>query len=385
MEENIDEKLLNNMKLAFNTFSEKKDDKILNYLKNNTDEFLDVARKFYNKLEIFDGLIRKNYKNYMTISESLDLCREFLSNYFPEYLGDFEKLLNDGTINLIDADSEEFDKNDEKIAYSYYEGFLDENGNIKNNINIVIYHTLEDTFTIMHEFFHYTNSNFIVINNELYTATDREIFTENLSRFIEYLVYDFLKSKNYYKEDNIRHIKYCIDIDTTSVDNLGYTLYTISKMREVKYSDLYKEDLISVKEFKIKSKLYNINKKIKDDNDNEELLKEKELVEQEINELAKQKENLNTSYNKVTSSFKYTIGFMLSVIMFYNYKNGIIDLNNIKTYNKKIANNGGFKSTNYVLSEELNTELLLKALDYLKEDIDEYENKSIKTYEKIKS
>ena len=90
-------------------------------------------------------------------------------------------------------------------------------------------------------------------------------------------------------------------------------------------------------------------------------------------------------YKNIIDSFKYTIGFMLSVIMFYNYKNGIIDLNNIKTYNNKIANNGGFKSTNYVLSDELNTEMLLTALDYLKEDIDEYGNKTVKTYEKIKS
>ncbi len=377
MEENIDEKLFNNMILTLNTFIEHEDDIILKYLKDNTNEFLDVAKKFYNKLRIFDGLRKKYYKNYITINESLDLCREFLNNYFPEYLDDFEKLLNDGTINLIDKDSEEYDKNDKKIACSYYEGFLDENGNIKNNINVVINHTIEDTFTIMHEFFHYTNGCFMINNNKLYTTVDRELFTESLSRFIEYLIYDFLKNKDNLKEDNIKYIKFSIDTDTSSVDTLGYSLYVISKMRDIKYSDFYKEDLISVKEFKNKSKLYNIIKEIKDGNENEELLKEKKLIEKEIKELEKQKENINVLYKNIIDSFKYTIGFMLSVIMFYNYKNGIIDLNNIKTYNNKIANNGGFKSTNYVLSDELNTEMLLTALDYLKEDIDECENNKI--------
>ena len=153
-------------------------------------------------------------------------------------------------------------------------------------------------------------------------------------------------------------------------------------MRDIKYSDFYKEDLISVKEFKNKSKLYNINKKIQEGNKSGELLKEKELIEKEIKDLEEQKEELDGIFENVTDSFKYTIGFMLSVIMFYNYKNGIIDLKHIKTYNDKISKNNDLKSTNYILSEELNTELLLKALDYLKEDIDEYENKTIKTYEK---
>ncbi len=382
MEENNDKTLLNNMKLAFNVFLENDDDIILNYLKDNTDEFLDMARKFYNKLKIFDGPIRKNYKNYMTINESLNLCREFLSNYFPEYLNEFEKLLNDGTINLIDVDSEEFDENDEEINQSYYRGYLDEHGDIRNYINVVINHTLKDTFVIMHEFFHYTNGNYEIIDNDIYSSLDRKVYTENISRFIEYLIYDFLKSKDYYKEDNIKQIQLCIDMDSSSVDKLGYTLYLISKMRDVNYSDFYKEDLISIKEFKSKSKLYNINKKIKEGNKSEELLKEKELIEKEIKDLEEQKEKFDDLFENVVDSFKYTIGFMLSVIMFYNYKKGIIDLKNIETYNKKMTKKGNLGSINYILSGELSTEMLLNALDYLKEDIDEYENKSIKTYEK---
>ena len=83
-ENKIDKSLLNDMKLALNVFLRHDDNAILNYLKDNTNEFLDILRTFYNELEIFDEDIEENFKNYMTLNDSLDLCREFLNNYFPQ-------------------------------------------------------------------------------------------------------------------------------------------------------------------------------------------------------------------------------------------------------------------------------------------------------------
>lgn len=376
-ENKIDKSLLNDMQLALNVFLRHDDNAILNYLKDNTNEFLDILRTFYNELEIFDEDIEENFKNYMTLNDSLDLCREFLNNYFPQYINEFEDLLNNGTFNFIDKNSEEYETLNEDKNFSFHDAFLDENNNLKENINIIYNHNLNDMFTIIHEFFHHTNSSFKIVKNKMYSTLDRKFYTENISRFIEYLIYDFLKSKENYKEDNIRMIRLLISVDIPSVNDLGYALYIISKMRDIDYSNFYQEYLIDKKEFKIKSKLYDINNKIKNDNTNKKLLEEKELIEEEIKDIEKQNKRLDKIFKRVTESFKYSVGLMLSIIMYYNYKNGIIDLKNIETYNKKIAEKVDLRSINYVLSGELDTEMLLNALNYLEKDINEYENNKL--------
>ena len=368
MNENIDKKLLNNIKIALNTYIKYENNPILDFLKDNTDEMLDLSRKFYNELKIFNGKRRKYYKNYLTINDVLNLSKEFLSVYFPQYLSEFDKLLNNGSFNLIDKDSEGYDENDKDINHNFCEAFID-NKDIKYNLNIVITHTLKDSFVILHEFFHYINgNNKIVANDRVYSTKDRWYYTECLSRFIEYLFYDFLKSKEEYKDDNIKMIEYLIDADADAVDDLGYSLYLISKMRDVNYSDFYKDDLLSVKKYKVKFELNKINQEKEKDINREQVLKN------ELNDIENQEKIMIDALNKTLDGLKYSICIMLAVIMYYNYKNGIINLKNIETFNNKIRYKNDLHSVNYILSEEFNDKLLMKALNYLKDDIENHEN-----------
>lgn len=127
-----------------------KDSEILKLLFNNIDYYKSVSRIIYSECKDYqDELVEKRNKiNYMSLSETLNIVKDFLMKINPEYPILLEELMNNGVVNIYDITDEKKLKEYGDEAY-----YAIHNGN--HTINIPLYHDINDAFIIVHEFMHY--------------------------------------------------------------------------------------------------------------------------------------------------------------------------------------------------------------------------------------
>lgn len=260
------------------------------------------------------------YHEYYTLKDTIELVKKFLKTIDLEYPPLFDKLLSDGTINLYHIDNEE----DVKIYGE--DAFCDEddipkydvNGSIidfdkRRNINIPIQHTLDDAYSLLHEFIHYTN----IPNGEIY-SDDRDILTESSSFIFECLFHKYLIDNGYSKDEanvNLKmRINSTLELAEDVNDITGLLLYMKSHPEYIK-------DIIV--------------------NDKEDL----------------------TLYEDIVSEIEYFIAGIVSLNAYKNYLDGKIDLNEIKDFNNVLEVNNELESLIFLFgcnSEECDAEQICK-------------------------
>lgn len=125
-------------------------------------------------------------KNKISLEHSIEICKKFLNSINPKYVIVFDSLINNNIFQFIKTDD---------IYQNSSADFTDEEAIIK----VYLLGNINDVFTIVHEFMHYTNSRY-----ELATEVT-SYYTEAFSNFIELLMTDYI-IENYpkYKKDALK-------------------------------------------------------------------------------------------------------------------------------------------------------------------------------------
>lgn len=246
-----------------------------------------------------------DYINYYSVYDALDLADTYLELLDPNYKKELDDLVDKGYVEFIESDRKR----------SFITTTVYETGRLEANITISQTHTVSDAYDLIHEYMHYTNTNEGI-------NLDRRLFTEAVSILHEFLFYDYLKNNNYSSEDNISPIFERINSIIIYCNNLynGITLYDEVKNHLEELSNVDQE-------------------------------KSKEL------------------YEEVIEKTKYAISSILAIKMYHDYKNGLIDINNINRFNESIKKNENLESLNHILIDKPNYSEIKEALDYFKNEI----------------
>ena len=139
---------------------------------------------------------KKEYsKSHLTTLEILDIVYKYLTLKAPEYKDKFTTALNNGTFEL------KYQKSIEKFKNRNYETYRDGHA----DININLEYNISDPVTIIHEFFHYLNEQYLP---KIYTI-ERFQISEAISIYFESDMLNFLIQNGYPKEecDKIRYLR----------------------------------------------------------------------------------------------------------------------------------------------------------------------------------
>lgn len=145
------------------------------------DQLVNLAFLNTNVIRFFNGTHRVNSvskKNNLTFNDVYLLAREIIEKINPEYLSDYDKLLESGELNFDFED--EFDG-----SFMSYDKI---NGQLIKTIDINRHFNYADVKKLVHEFFHYLNLNDA-------TSFNRVFFAEFISIYFE------LKTQNYLLEE----------------------------------------------------------------------------------------------------------------------------------------------------------------------------------------
>jgi oligoendopeptidase F len=157
-------------KYVFDTFPLFQDDFALE------EKFLDISVSEYYK---FTNFLKKDpyqMKKKLSVDSSIDIVLKFFFQLDKNYGELFKECLDKNMIYLNESKG-----NDEN---SYFQDDGEE-----KSINIFLYHSIVDVFSLAHEFMHFTNDLDCADSTGSY-------FTEVFSSYIELLLSDFL-IKNY--------------------------------------------------------------------------------------------------------------------------------------------------------------------------------------------
>lgn len=125
-------------------------------------------------------------KNKISLEQVIKICKDFLSTINPKYVIEFDSLIKNNVFEFIKTDD---------IYQNSSAEFTAETSIIK----IYLFGNINDAFTIVHEFMHYTNSRY-----ELATEVT-SYYTEAFSNFIELLMTDYIfKYYPKYKKDSLK-------------------------------------------------------------------------------------------------------------------------------------------------------------------------------------
>lgn len=135
-------------------------------------------------LEDYDiDYYKENIECNVTFQEILLLAREIISKINPNYLEEFDKMLENGMLDF----SYEHEYEDSNYT------LIMKNNNVNHLININRDFNYSDVIVLIHEFIHYKNSH---IKNSI----NRYLLTEFLSIYFENYAKDYLKEKGINKE-----------------------------------------------------------------------------------------------------------------------------------------------------------------------------------------
>lgn len=289
------------------------DDDIISYIRDNIDYLKEISCVIYEYLVNIE-IKEPKYQDYYTFTDSYGIAREFIANVCPKYLEAFDKLFKNGSMDVV-IDPEKDD-----------EGYVDtirNNGKIESSVHIPLNHTLDDAYAFIHEFFHTTNSGDL-------TSVDREMYSEFVSIFYEFVLHDYLKDKNVNQDDNNASIY-------SRLDNLLDNAYDFNEILEYIYCAF--DDLkLDFKE------------------------REKKEVEDE--------------YLRIADGLEYMISTALALVKFYEYKHGYIELRHIEQFNERLEYEYDSHSLNYLNFDKLDEEEYSKAVTFINQVLTE--NKSMK-------
>lgn len=146
----------------------------------------------------------------MDLKTNIKLVREFLLSMDEKYLNIFDKSLNDGTFDIfhIDNINEYPYRLDEPVCIEEKEPI---------NVNVPLKYSITDGAILVHEFFHFLNSN--------KKSASREIFTELISFYMKLRYYLFINEKGYGIEN---YYKTLCDIMENTCDAANNVMYSSS-------------------------------------------------------------------------------------------------------------------------------------------------------------
>ena len=273
-----------------------------------------------------------NYSEYVTMMDSLAICRDFLLDTFgKDCLQAFDKYIKKGNIELFDASSEEERKNHpESLEHgahycAIYRDKYDDEGNyiyanIIQNIEVPMFHNICDVYDIIHEFMHATND--IYKGNR---SSDRDILGESSSITVEFILHEYLVSKNICPHD----------VHTPVIERLSLLIKESKRLLD-KLSLYYK--VTSDEKYK------NIKYNFSNDNDKKEVLDE---------------------YYKICNILKYYLGTVIAALNYKRYIEGTLDVEKIENYNFAIDNNDELKSLSVIFDRLPTNDEVAESIDFL--------------------
>ena len=289
------------------------DDDIIKYIRDNMDYLKEISCIIYEYL-INIEIKEPKYTEYYSFTDSLAIARDFLSTINPKYVEKFDELFKNGSMDVV-SDPEKDD-----------EGYVDTNvvdDKVRCSVHIPLNHTLDDVYAFIHEFFHTTNVGDL-------TSLDREMFSEVVSIFFEFMLHDYLKDKNVNQDDNNASIY-------SRLDNLLDNAYDFNEIIDYIY--------YAIDDMKL---------------DYEE----------------RPKKDLDDEYERVADGLEYMLSTAIALVKFYEYKQGYIGLKHIEQFNERLEHEDELNSLNYLNVNELTEEDISSAVAFINQVLTE--NKSMK-------
>ena len=298
-----------------------KDSEILKLLFNNIDYYKNVSRIIYSECKDYqDELVEKRNKiNYMSLSETLKIVKDFLKDINPVYPILLEELMNNGVVNIYDiTDENKFKEYGDEAYYARH------NGN--HTINIPLYHDINDAFTIVYEFMHY-----IVYLNGV--SADGFLLTEAISISHEMLFYDYLKQNKLYEE----YLSSPISLRLLSIKDKSNAMLNVIKEYESERS----------KSFMLTT------------------------LEESSKEASK-------NFYDLSAIIIYLTGETLAIQIYYYYKLGLITIEDLQELIRLINNNEHLESLNLIFKSIPTTEDIRESIIYIRNELLKKCEKTIK-------
>lgn len=256
-------------------------------------------------------LVQKREYATSSIKDAIELTHEFLDSVSDNYGNNFEKFLNDGTINLYYLEDEK--SIEENGEYAYY----DQDNNGHEDINMPLEGTTIDSFILIHEFIHSQNSS-------EYESLDRALLSEGVSRIYELLFYRYMEDNLILRDDANEFLKYYLRRLYNSATAMKEAIDVIKNFDSTK---------INVSDFKEKPKY------------------------------------AEKLFYAIKTRFKYFIGEALALYTYYNVERGIVTPKNIENMSNSLNKHEYFTSLNYILPKIPNEEEFTKALVSVKSEV----------------
>ncbi len=317
------------------------------FLLNNLNLLGNLSVAVLNLLDNFNLEITSIDENF-TFMEVYDKAKEVIKEIKPEYLEDYNKLIDSGILDFnyerLDIPLEERSKFGQSVFYPYYKADED-NTRIPEMDNIYIDETFnyDAVAVLVHEYFHRTNES---------NSTARYLLTEYISSYFEIYTYEYLKKQG---------------VDPSRL-NLAFRLYDLKKCADfLDFESFYMYTYETLGGFNDNNFEYINYSKLSENQHKENLLSILERFERCEEEYNKQdereKEPSKFKYylaSKCNSHYRYFIGALLAYYSLYNLdKEDVLRLN--EEFRKVDSMN--FSEALDILGVELNDELISKSLD----------------------
>ena len=304
----------------FQVLVDNQDTDFIEFVRNNLDLLKDFSKQLGDELYKIP-LLESDFSESYSFFDTIQIVKEFLGSINPEYPNKLEEFLNNGVIRLAEEDDEEKDLN-------YLDQVYGRDNKTYLDIKLTLNHNLEDAFALTHEFMHSTN-----LSDD--SSVDRFLFTEGISVLYEFLLYDFLKTKNIKKSDNVLVM---INIINHIIDRCDYLKANL---------ELIEDNINNIKR-----------------------LDEIDIADEESDESFY--DDVDEMYKNLIDDVKYTFSGLISVLCFYNYKNGLISIENIESFNESIKTSENQESLRNIFISLPNIEDIKKASEFLNDDLFSY-------------
>lgn len=296
------------IELALNTFVEYSEDDRIEFIRKNMPLLKEISAILYESVLDIDPR-EQEYSEHYSVYDSIKIAREFIEFVNPKYLKAFDKFIVDGSFDIV---SEPEDENDD----GYVDSEMLEDDTIRNSIYIPLKHNLDDIYAIVHEFFHTTNI-------ESFETLDRDLLTESVSIFYEFVLYDYLKDKNVNQSDNDASINFRLNQILDDCYCLNYALDEIYDALDLMNLD-YKEH--STKE-------------------------------------------IDDYYEDVMSDVNYFVSSLIAIIKYYEYKKGYLGIDQFERYNESLKREDGLHSLNYIFIKSISENDIKEACEFIKAEL----------------
>lgn len=220
--------------------------RFINYISNNLEHFLNFSDQ--NIL----------FENFYYDSESTHLNKiidtDEITEYAYEFMNNYDKRFVEAFNLLKDKNHLLFSK---KSVFDLYEGiFIPNKYCTYPYIGIFLSENIDDSSSIVHEIAHMIHHNFA--KNNFKTRNYPYFYQEVYSHYIQFVFYDYIKSKKLYIKDIDNSFKASLFLLGTNLDSINYSLennecfnyedlfcdiqYGYGIAIALKYLDIYKLD-----------------------------------------------------------------------------------------------------------------------------------------------